>query len=193
MSTTIIVKFQGKCTDCGSVVPVGAEARYYGRGKLYGTTCHPQKGESAVTEIAAPATVPTPQVSVYKPRKVSLRTTTDSAPSTYHQARVLVPGKDHRKTFGKATFSGKGQAIKCNSIAYLGRPIVEAPTGDERACIKSLERTFTMLAWRIAGHDPATNPRVPFHRPTWTAAIDGLALSLYGYFRKNSTEYALAA
>ena len=28
------------CRDCGAELPVGSRARYYGPGKIYGTTCH---------------------------------------------------------------------------------------------------------------------------------------------------------
>lgn len=28
------------CRDCGAELPVGARARYYGPGKVYGTDCH---------------------------------------------------------------------------------------------------------------------------------------------------------
>lgn len=74
MSNTIVTKYDGKCADCGAVVPAGATARYYGRNRLYGTTCHPQKGET-------PATTPAPAVvAVSAPAKVTpirkARTTT---------------------------------------------------------------------------------------------------------------------
>jgi len=42
MSTTITTRFAGTCADCGSALPPGSQARYYGRGTLYGTTCHAQ-------------------------------------------------------------------------------------------------------------------------------------------------------
>lgn len=39
----IAVKYEGKCADCGATLPQGAEARYYGRGIMYGITCHAQR------------------------------------------------------------------------------------------------------------------------------------------------------
>lgn len=43
MATTIITRYEGKCADCGSDIPAGAQARYYGRGNLYGLDCHVQQ------------------------------------------------------------------------------------------------------------------------------------------------------
>lgn len=37
---TITLKFPGRCADCGATLEVGTRARWYGRGKVYGTTCH---------------------------------------------------------------------------------------------------------------------------------------------------------
>jgi len=33
------------CRDCGAELPAGSRARYYGRGRIYGTTCHEQGDE----------------------------------------------------------------------------------------------------------------------------------------------------
>jgi len=43
MANTIVTRFAGKCADCETILPAGSQARYYGRGVLYGLTCHPQK------------------------------------------------------------------------------------------------------------------------------------------------------
>jgi hypothetical protein len=43
MARFITLKFPGKCADCGAALPVGTKARWYGRGKVYGTTCHEQR------------------------------------------------------------------------------------------------------------------------------------------------------
>jgi hypothetical protein len=43
MASTILTRYEGKCADCGSDIPIGSQARYYGRGTLYGITCHAQK------------------------------------------------------------------------------------------------------------------------------------------------------
>lgn len=45
MARIIQIRYAGRCADCGSVLEVGASARYYGRGKLYGTQCHTPDGE----------------------------------------------------------------------------------------------------------------------------------------------------
>jgi len=37
---TITLKYAGKCADCGAALPVGTRARWYGRGRVYGLTCH---------------------------------------------------------------------------------------------------------------------------------------------------------
>lgn len=38
--TKIILKYEGKCRDCGTVLEVGEEGRWYGRGIVYGVKCH---------------------------------------------------------------------------------------------------------------------------------------------------------
>ena len=43
MSRTISLKWPSACRDCGANLAVGSTARYYGRGYVYGTECHPQK------------------------------------------------------------------------------------------------------------------------------------------------------
>ena len=40
MPRTITTKFPGACADCGADIAEGAEARYYGRGRIYGIGCH---------------------------------------------------------------------------------------------------------------------------------------------------------
>ncbi len=37
---TIKLRFAAVCRDCGAELPAGAEARWYGRGKVYGIGCH---------------------------------------------------------------------------------------------------------------------------------------------------------
>ena len=49
----ITLKFAGKCTDCGAELAVGSTARWYGRGRIYGLTCH--------TQEVNPEPKPTPQ------------------------------------------------------------------------------------------------------------------------------------
>jgi len=36
----ITLRRAGVCADCGAALPVGASARWYRSGKLYGLTCH---------------------------------------------------------------------------------------------------------------------------------------------------------
>ena len=36
----ITLKFDGECADCGAFLAKGTTARWYGRGRLYGYTCH---------------------------------------------------------------------------------------------------------------------------------------------------------
>ena len=42
MAKTITLKFAGKCADtqCGAALGVGSQARWYGRGRVYGMDCH---------------------------------------------------------------------------------------------------------------------------------------------------------
>lgn len=36
----ITLKFDGVCADCGAFLAKGTTARWYGRGRIYGYTCH---------------------------------------------------------------------------------------------------------------------------------------------------------
>jgi hypothetical protein len=38
----IRLKFPAKCKECKADLEVGTLVRYYGRGRVYGTACHPQ-------------------------------------------------------------------------------------------------------------------------------------------------------
>jgi hypothetical protein len=40
MARTITLKYDGTCRDCGAELLAGTLARYYGRGRVYGTECH---------------------------------------------------------------------------------------------------------------------------------------------------------
>lgn len=44
MSRFITLKFAGTCSDCKASLPVGAKARWYGKGRIYGLTCHDRQG-----------------------------------------------------------------------------------------------------------------------------------------------------
>lgn len=45
MAKTITLRFAARCADksCGAELPVGARARWYGRGRVYGLECHEQR------------------------------------------------------------------------------------------------------------------------------------------------------
>lgn len=43
MAKTITLKYAGVCADCGARLPAGSRARWYGRGKVYGLTCHARR------------------------------------------------------------------------------------------------------------------------------------------------------
>jgi hypothetical protein len=47
MARTITLKYEANCKDCGAHLAAGTLARYYGRGKVYGTDCHEQKPKRA--------------------------------------------------------------------------------------------------------------------------------------------------
>jgi len=63
MYRNLITKYDGSCADCGSELPAGSKARYYGRGRLYGIDCHEDAARTdsgppilaALTEAAAAA------------------------------------------------------------------------------------------------------------------------------------------
>ena len=40
MAKPITLKYAGKCADCGTELEVVTTARWYGRGRVYGNTCH---------------------------------------------------------------------------------------------------------------------------------------------------------
>ena len=40
MARRITLKFAGKCAECGTLLPVGSSAVWYGRGRVYGRGCH---------------------------------------------------------------------------------------------------------------------------------------------------------
>jgi len=40
---TIVLRYTGQCAECGTALPPGVQARFYGHGILYGLTCHAQR------------------------------------------------------------------------------------------------------------------------------------------------------
>lgn len=74
----------------------------------------------------------------------------------------LVPGKDHRKKPGKATFRGRGMGSVCTSVAYWGFPIAPALTYDEWTLVTTVGRLAAASVYRgrsFVDKDGA------FHRP----------------------------
>ena len=65
----------------------------------------------------------------------------DRAPEDI-RPRYLTPGKDHRRTHGKATFSRKGGPVTCRSIAYWGSPIHQPITDEEWLVCSAITRTI---------------------------------------------------
>lgn len=43
MAKTIITRYKGYCQQCSAPLPIGTEAKWYGRGKVYGIECHAPK------------------------------------------------------------------------------------------------------------------------------------------------------
>ena len=54
---TITTRYPSYCADCGAAIPEGVQARYYGRGHLYGIGCHEQGDGPHVTSALAAATI----------------------------------------------------------------------------------------------------------------------------------------
>ena len=50
MPRTIVTRYSGHCADCGADIPEGSEARYYGRGRIYGIDCHTKGGTPALID-----------------------------------------------------------------------------------------------------------------------------------------------
>jgi len=54
MVRTITTKFDGFCADCSAPIPAGTRARWTGRGRVFGLTCHARSAPSkAVREQIA--------------------------------------------------------------------------------------------------------------------------------------------
>jgi hypothetical protein len=49
------LKYPATCKDCGADLPVGSRARWYGRGRVYGTECHGDS-RAAADRLSARAT-----------------------------------------------------------------------------------------------------------------------------------------
>ena len=49
----INLRYPATCRDCGAPLQEGDQARYYGRGRVYGVTCHAQKAPRLTAEQRA--------------------------------------------------------------------------------------------------------------------------------------------
>lgn len=45
MKKVITLKYPAKCADCGSELPAGTKAKWYGKGRVYGLECHTKERE----------------------------------------------------------------------------------------------------------------------------------------------------
>ena len=66
---------------------------------------------------------------------------------TTFRPRYLTPGKDHRRTHGKATFKRGGV---CKTVAYWGNPIHQ-PVSDEEWAVCSAVTQYLQHVGRIIG------------------------------------------
>ena len=57
MPRIITTKYPGNCADCGADIPEGADARYYGRGRIYGIGCHDKADGPNVTSALETAAI----------------------------------------------------------------------------------------------------------------------------------------
>ena len=60
-------------------------------------------------------------------------------PATTFRPRYLTPGKDHRRTPGRATFKRGGA---CKTIAYWGNPIHQPITDEEWGVCSAITQTI---------------------------------------------------
>lgn len=47
--STIMLRRDGQCADCGAALPAGVKARWYRSGAVYGLDCHEKQGATALT------------------------------------------------------------------------------------------------------------------------------------------------
>jgi len=57
MVRIITTRYPGNCADCGADIPEGADARYYGRGRIYGVGCHDKADGPNVTSALETAAI----------------------------------------------------------------------------------------------------------------------------------------
>ena len=93
-----------------------------------------------------------------RPYKAPARYAPDT--ETVRGGQWLVPGKDHRRTPGKASFGGKGLALVCKSVAYWGRPIHRPLTHEELAACTALTQTAQHIGRIICQGDPPSGQEI---------------------------------
>ena len=74
--------------------------------------------------------------------------------------RYLIPGKDHRKASGKATFGRKNGIITCKSTAYWGDPIHVPLTAEEWAICSAITQTAQHIGQIINKGDPRSEQAI---------------------------------
>ena len=101
--------------------------------------------------VAKPETKPTASRNGHKrPYKPPAR----HEPDVTIRPRYLIPGKDHRQTAGKATFSRRGGFVTCKSTAYWGKPIHAPLTTEEWAICSAITQTAQHTGQIINKGDP---------------------------------------
>ncbi|KKL23892.1 hypothetical protein LCGC14_2420860 [marine sediment metagenome] len=112
----------------------------------------------------------------YKP---PTRPTPDVA--TVGGGQWLVPGKDHRRTPGKASFGGKGLALVCKSVAYWGRPIHRPLTLQELAACTALTQTAQHIGRIICRGDPPSGQEIrpALLMPSWIRHVARFGAKMY--------------
>ena len=95
---TITLKFAGKCVDCGAVLPVGTTARWYGRGRVYGLTCHEDSRQVQHADDFPPTNV---QLIADDEEGAQLENRPSDDPNEAIQFDVEVPGLGVKMTTGK--------------------------------------------------------------------------------------------
>lgn len=53
MAKVIVLKYPAQCNDCGAELAVGTEAKWYGKGRIYGLTCHTKNGRISWVSVGA--------------------------------------------------------------------------------------------------------------------------------------------
>ena len=79
---------------------------------------------------------------------------------TTYEPAYMVPGKDHRKKPGKATFRGKGAGMKCTSIRYYGtRAVPFTPPPEVMDALNGVTRAAQAVGRVLCGGEtrPAIN------------------------------------